>query len=100
MIWRHPDGREVEVHPNAQSTQAILFNGGFRPVVEAPADPAPVVPARPANTLGLGPAVTEALQEAGLWTVDDVRQASDDALLAVRGIGPKTLAAIRQELDD
>lgn len=35
--WTHPDGRTVDVHPDAKSTQKLLRKAGFRPP-EKPAE--------------------------------------------------------------
>jgi hypothetical protein len=46
----------------------------------------------------VGPALADALWDAGIETVSDLAGAPDDELLAVSGLGPKTLAQIREEL--
>jgi len=51
---------------------------------------------QPENKQGLPERVVEALAAAGLSTAADISFASDDELLAVAGIGPATLAQIRQ----
>lgn len=43
----------------------------------------------------IGAEILLALDRAGFETIQDIREASDEALLAVSGIGPKRLADIR-----
>lgn len=45
---------------------------------------------------GIGPSTAAKLRSQGYVTEADVRAASDDALLAVAGVGPQNLAAIRE----
>lgn len=54
--------------------------------------------APPVLTELLSAPVAKALIEAGLDTVDLVRAASDEELLAVEGIGAKTLSYIREQV--
>lgn len=49
---------------------------------------------------GIGDDLAESLKEAGLYTVDDLKEAGDETLLAVDGIGKAKLKAIRQQLQD
>lgn len=48
--------------------------------------------------LALGDRVVEALVDAGLVTADDVRGMTDEALLALDGVGPATVRKIRKVL--
>ena len=48
--------------------------------------------------LALGDRVVEALVDAGLVTADDVRGTTDEALLALDGVGPATVRKIRKVL--
>jgi hypothetical protein len=52
-----------------------------------------------AHGLPVGDGIAAALFSAGLRDHAQVRAAPDEALLAVRGIGPKTLAAIRRAFE-
>jgi|GEM_PF-1735445 len=45
---------------------------------------------------GIGPKTAGKLRTAGYVTESDVRGADDDALLAVAGLGPETLATLRE----
>lgn len=54
--------------------------------------------ASPTLTELLSAPVAKALTEAGLDTVDLVKAASDEKLLAVEGIGAKTLSYIREQV--
>lgn len=45
---------------------------------------------------GIGPAKAAKLRASGFRTEGDVRAASDEAVLAVPGVGPENLAAIRE----
>jgi hypothetical protein len=47
---------------------------------------------------GLSGELGEAMVNAGIGSVDALRAAPDEALLAINGIGPKTLEAIREQL--
>lgn len=96
MLWMHADGRSVRVQPEQLGTQRILRKAGFKPLDED--EPAP-----PGDEAGLdGLAITRqaaaALEAAGFGTLAALRQATDEDLLAVRGIGQKTLEAIRNGL--
>lgn len=46
----------------------------------------------------LGDATLAALREAGYSTVEEIREAFDEELLAISGIGPKTLKQIRLQI--
>jgi glycosyltransferase involved in cell wall biosynthesis len=48
---------------------------------------------------GITPSVSSRMKSAGFITYDDVRKASDEALLAIEGIGPARLKAIRNYLE-
>lgn len=48
---------------------------------------------------GIGPSTAAKLRSRGFVTEDDVRGASDDTLLAVAGVGPANLTAIREFVD-
>lgn len=48
---------------------------------------------------GIGPSTAAKLREQGFVTEDDVRAASDEAILAVAGVGPANLTAIREFVD-
>jgi hypothetical protein len=52
-----------------------------------------------AHGLPVGNGIAAALFSAGLRDLAQVRTATDEALLAVKGIGPKTLAAIRNAFE-
>jgi hypothetical protein len=60
----------------------------------------PARPAKSGNELlpGVGPEIADALANAGLDTVDKIKQASDAALLAIPGIGKTRLESIRAAL--
>lgn len=45
---------------------------------------------------GIGPKMAEALAEAGFKTLEDLKNATDEQLLAVKGIGKKALEKIRK----
>lgn len=45
---------------------------------------------------GIPASVVAALNEAGFMSVDDIKGATDDALLSVKGIGAKRLESIRK----
>ena len=45
---------------------------------------------------GIGPKTAEALAAAGFKTLDDLRNATEEALLEVKGIGKKTAEKIRE----
>ena len=47
---------------------------------------------------GVGPKTAEALAAAGFKTVEDLKKASADDLLAVKGIGKKTVEKIMETL--
>ena len=68
-------------------------------VVESDDDPddSPEVPFE--EIAGIGPATAAKLRSRGFVTEDDVRAASDEALLGVAGVGPANLAAVREFLD-
>jgi large subunit ribosomal protein L21 len=61
------------------------------------AAPAPVVNL---EDLGLPSRVMSALEGAGLSGVQDLAQASDEELLAIRGFGPKALEQVRAALEE
>lgn len=44
---------------------------------------------------GVGPATAKALYDAGFRTIDEVRAASRDSLLAVRGVGPRLVERLK-----
>lgn len=91
VTWIHPDGRMVDVYPDAKGTQRILAKAGFGPQ-EADVEAEPV---DESETLELPAAAGKALAEAGYVTAADLRAASDDELLAVKGVGSKTVELIR-----
>lgn len=47
---------------------------------------------------GIGPEIESALKERGYITLADVRDADDEDLLAISGIGPQMLRKIRKQL--
>lgn len=47
---------------------------------------------------GIGPEVAQRLREADITTLDELREADDDTLLAVDGIGKASLKKIRSQL--
>lgn len=63
----------------------------------APPEPE-FAPAVALDVLGMPSVVSDALITAG-YTVETARAASDDELLAVKGIGPATLRQIRAALE-
>lgn len=48
--------------------------------------------------LNLRPSLVEDLVEAGFETIEDLESASDEDILAIDGIGPKSLSEIREAL--
>lgn len=48
--------------------------------------------------LGVGDEVAQAMRNAGIRSLDDVRNATDDDLLDISGIGEATLAKIREQV--
>lgn len=58
---------------------------------ETPGDP----PADDLTSLGLSSAALAALQEAGFTTFASIAAASDDALIAVKGVGAQTASRIK-----
>jgi predicted flap endonuclease-1-like 5' DNA nuclease len=63
-----------------------------------PRRPAPSWQTRPVSDLGLGPAMVVKLRDAGFMTFGDVDAAPDEALTAIAGLGPKTVASMREAL--
>ncbi|GEK23469.1 helix-hairpin-helix domain-containing protein [Cellulomonas xylanilytica] len=47
---------------------------------------------------GIGAPATRALALVGITTLDDVRDADLDALLALHGVGPKAIQVLREAL--
>ena len=98
-----PPGEELDVPPEDEADeddrQRVQPSLGTRPVhprASAPRDPAAM--RRPlAGVRGLGPARQAALISA-FGSLDELREATDDELLAVRGIGPSLLEPIRSVL--
>ncbi len=74
-------------------------DGGEGPTPTAPVSPAPPAPPVETDTATLaetfGEDTAQILEDAGYVSVAEVRAASDEVLLGVDGIGPKTLEKIR-----
>ncbi len=62
------------------------------PVEEKPEEPVSI------DDLELPTRISSALKEAGISTVNQLRAMSDEELLAVKGIGPKTLVQLKDRL--
>lgn len=87
---RMSKGRLVEVE---QSAVPVILAPAVASEPESPAQP----PADPLAAPGLlTDAQRQALEEAGIATADDVRAVDDDALASVDGIGPATIARLRE----
>jgi hypothetical protein len=67
-----------------------------RAELAAEQDGGEVVPLTEAGDLTVTAAQRDALVSAGFKTADDIRAATDEQLLAVPGIGPKTVADLRE----
>ncbi len=52
----------------------------------------------PITALGLFPRISKALNQAGIETVRDLMETSDDEILNIRGIGPISLTEVKQKL--
>ena len=63
-----------------------------------PRRPAVAWSERPVSDLDVGPAMVIKLRDHGFLTFADVDAASDADLVAVPGLGPKTVAAIREAI--
>lgn len=96
VIWAHADGRTVAVFADAVGTQAILRRAGFKP--EAPTVAVETVAEPEKLELDIPVPALKALEAAGYRSADDLRAASDDELLALKGVGKKSLEAIRDQL--
>ncbi len=74
-------------------------DGGEGPTQTAPVSPPPPAPPVETDTAKLaetfGEDVAQILEDAGYVSAAEVRAASDEVLLGVDGIGPKTLEKIR-----
>lgn len=74
----------------ALSTRSAAFRSFFeRHQSHDPQFPVSFFHRRLMELPGVGPATAKALYEAGFRTVDEVRSASREALLGVRGVGPR-----------
>ena len=54
----------------------------------------------PLRVKGVGPEIQAVLAAFGYYTLDDLRAATDEELLAVSGIGGRLLAKIRKQLSN
>jgi len=50
------------------------------------------------NVSSIGPSLAKTLRDNGITTTDDLREATDDELLELNGIGPSKLETIRNDL--
>jgi hypothetical protein len=93
-------GYVTELHPSQTSSIQILREARFVEVVE---DDAPAAEKPEADDLtqfpGIGREVQDALRNAGLGSIQQLAEASDEELLAIPGIGDGTLARLRAALD-
>ena len=109
------DDEQITVHAPSEVRRLVAAGWGFSDEVGADADPVgaelnrvrrwvevDIDAAAPAwhefGGLALGDRVVEALVDAGLVTADDVRGTTDEALLALDGVGPATVRKIRKVL--
>lgn len=102
VVFRNKEGREVEVHEGAVTTQAILARAGYRQV-EAPApQKAATEPEEPGLEAldGVGEELAETLREHGFEDVAALRDADVEALTAVPGIGEKLAKRIVKQVKD
>lgn len=93
-----------------EDAQALIAQDGRFRLVEAPAPPpAPEAtelpepaPEKEEDALaalgGIGAEIANALRAVGINSPADVRAVTDEALLGIPGIGPKTLEKLRAEL--
>lgn len=108
MLYKHKDGRTVEVAENEATKARILGRKGFFAVKEdtkhdlgahfglTPIEPPEAPPVAPVvDDLPDDFPEREALTEAGYGALLLVSKATDDELRAVKGIGKATLKAIR-----
>lgn len=90
--------RGDEVTTNADHADYLVENYGFELIAEESSDDS--TDENPLTDLkGVGESTADALQEAGYTSVDSVRGASAEDLVAINGIG-ETLAAELSEVDD
>lgn len=113
MIYR--EGRlKLKVEPPAlereeeKVVEAPPLEEAIPPIVEEKVEavPSPPVTERPPSValideLGLSTRVSKVLKEAGITTVDQVRELlerSEEEILAIKGLGPKSLAELKEKL--
>jgi len=83
-----------EVPAESTGTQKLLRRAGFTQVVE---EKQPEPEKDDGEFAVFSPKLAELLTEAGYETLDELREADDDELTAIDGIGDATLA-IREQL--
>ena len=87
-------GRAItEFHPHPNRPGRIRGYCPCNPIGPVVETNAPDYPAL--TDIGVSAEIAGALWKAGLITVDDIRQADDETLLSIAGIGPVTLEKIK-----
>lgn len=94
--------------PTSQTLQLEALNKLLAKAIKAPAlplapKPSPAQPGSPGernleDVDGIGDELAENLRDAGFNTPDDLREATDDELIAIDGIGQAKLKRIRDDL--
>lgn len=92
--YENQDGRKAK-------HKATALREALGQVEDPDEDDEPSSPEVPFEEIeGIGPSTAAKLRSQGYVTEADVRAASDDALLAVAGVGPANLTAIREFVEE